>query len=199
MSDNDLIGTAIAGASMLVAIIALVGSAVAIRRSGRSLLAVERYVDESRRQATTQRDLWAEPRAARVMLLGDRLGVATSIVDDTGALTLVLRNDGDAPASHLKVGVTYPTGASVRPRAQGDLQPGSELSCEFPLDHARFGEGDSRVFMVDVSYQDRNGLIDRLMPVHLIMSWGSDELRYFLGPVDHTIQQVESATGGAIA
>lgn len=197
--DADLVSTVIAASSMLIAVIALVGSVVAIRRSDRSIVTVERFVDESRRQTATQRDLWSQPQAARVMLLGDRLGVATSIVDDTGALTLVLRNDGDAPASHVKVGMTYPTGASVRPKAQGDLRPGSGVSCEFPLDHAQFGEGDSRVFMVDVSYQDRNGLIDRLMPVHLIMSWGSDELRYFLGPVDHTVQQVESATIGSLA
>lgn len=197
--DADLVSTVIAASSMLIAVIALVGSVVAIRRSGRSIVTVERFVDESRRQAATQRDLWSQPRAARVMLLGDRLGVATSMVEDSGALTLVLRNDGDAPASHVRVGMTYPTGASVRPRAQGDLQPGGELSCEFPLDHARFGEGDSRVFMVDVSYRDRNGSIDRLMPVHLIMSWGADELRYFLGPVDHTIQQVEDATVGGLA
>ncbi len=196
--DADLVSTVIAAFSMLIAVIALVGSVVAIRRSDRSIVTVERFVEESRRQTATQSDLWSHPRAARVMLLGDRLGVVTSTVDDTGALTLVLRNDGDAPASHVKVGMTYPTGAAVRPRARGDLQPGSEVSCEFPLDHARFGEGDSRVFMVDVSYQDRNGLIDRLMPVHLIMSWGSDELRYFLGPIDHTIQQVENATVGGL-
>lgn len=197
MQDTDLVSTAIAGSSLLIAILALVVSVVAIRRSGRSILTVERFVDESRRQARVQRDLWAQPRAARVLLIGDRLGVATSTIDDAGVLTVVLRNDGNAPASHVRVGVTYPTGASVKPQVQGDLQPGGELTCEFPLDHARFGEGDSRVFMVDVSYRDRNGLIDRLMPVHLIMAWGSDELRYFLGPVDHTVQQVESATGTA--
>ena len=197
MLDSDLISTAIAGVSLLVAIIALGGSLFAIRRSGRSIVTVERFVDESRRQARIQRDLWAQPRAARVMLIGDRLGVATSTIDDAGVLTVVLRNDGNAPAGEVRVGVTYPTGASIKPRGQGDLAPGRELTCEFPLDHARFGEGDSRVFMVDVSYRDRTGLIGRLMPVNLIMAWGAEELRYFLGPVDHTIQQVDSATGSA--
>jgi uncharacterized repeat protein (TIGR01451 family) len=197
MLDSDLVGTAIAGVSLLVAILALGASLFALRRSDRSIVTVERFVDESRRQARIQRDLWAQPRAARIMLIGDQLSVATSTIDDTGMLTVVLRNDGNAPASHVRVGVTYPTGAFVKPQVQGDLAPGGELTCEFPLDHARFGEGDSRVFMVDVSYRDRNGLIDRLMPVHLIMAWGADELRYFLGPVDHTIQQVESATGSA--
>lgn len=192
MPDANVISTIIAGGSLVVALVALVIGVVAIRRSGRSLVTVERFIDDSRQQQRVQQDLWAQPRAARVMLLGDRLGVATSTVSDTGALTLVLRNDGDAPASGIRVGMTYPTGATVKPTPQGDLAPGSEITCEFPLDHARFGDGDSRVFMVDVRYRDRNGLVDRLMPVHLVMAWGAEELRYFLGPVDHTVQNVET-------
>jgi hypothetical protein len=194
--DESLLGTVVGGASMVVALLALAVSVVAIRRSGRSVLDVQRFVAETRAAQRTERDLWAQPRAARVSLIGERLGVATSTVEDAGSLTFVLRNEGDAPASQVRVGVTYPTGAAVRPKPQGDLPPGAELTLEFPIDHARFGEGDSRVFMLDVSYRDRQGLIDRLMPVHLVMSWGAAELQYFLGPVDQTVR-TEEAMGAA--
>ncbi len=189
--DESLIGIVVGGASMLVALAALMVSVVAIRRSGRSILDVQRFVAETRAHQRTERDLWAQPRSAKVTLIGERLGVATSIVEDAGLLTFVLRNDGDAPASQVRVGVTYPTGAAVRPEPRGDLPPGAELTCEVPIDHARFGEGESRVFMLDVSYRDRSGLIDRLMPVHLVMQWGAAELQYFLGPVDQTIRTEE--------
>ncbi|HEV2528788.1 MAG TPA: hypothetical protein VGT61_10105 [Thermomicrobiales bacterium] len=192
--DESLVGIVVGSASMLVALAALAVSVVAIQRSGRSVLDVQRFVAEARAQQRTERDLWSQPRSAKVTLIGERLGVATSIVEDAGLLTFVLRNDGDAPASQVRVGVTYPTGAEVRPTAKGDLPPGAELTCEFPIDHARFGDGDSRVFMLDVSYRDRTGLIDRLMPVHLVMKWGAAELQYFLGPVDQTVQ-TEDAMG----
>jgi hypothetical protein len=191
--DANLLAILVGAGSLVVAVCALAVSAVALRRSGRSLVSVERFVAEARAQQRSERDLWSRPRAAKVTLIGERLGVATSIVEDAGLLTFVLKNEGDAPASQVRVGVTYPTGAAVRPVPQGDLQPGAELTCEFPIDHARFGDGDSRVFMLDVSYRDRTSLVDRLMPVHLVMRWGAAELQYFLGPVDHTVRTEEAS------